>query len=330
MSIAAYLKEIARGKEGARSLSREQARDLMSAVLGGSASDHEVGAFCIAMRVKGETPEELAGFLDAVHALRAPLPMPGGRNGPSEEAPVVLGSYNGARKLPNLVPLLALLLAQEGIRVLVHGVSTDPTRVTTRTLFETLGLPVARTADDVSHAFASHEPVFMPIEHLSPELAGLLALRRVLGVRNPAHSVAKLLQPFEGRALRIASFTHPEYALSMAACLKLARADALLLRGTEGEAVADPRRQPRVEGFDQGEPYVALLAQEGVVTELPLLPNCEAVATARFIQSVVSGEKPCPQAIEAQVGAVLAARQRMGESSMMKLAQTHLRSLAHA
>ncbi len=326
MSIAPYLKEVARGKAGARALSRDQACALMTTVLRGEATDHEVGAFCIAMRVKGETAEELAGFVDAVHALRPGLTTPAG---PSS-TPVVIGSYNGARKLPNLVPLLALLLAQEGVPVLVHGVSTDPSRVTTQTLFETLGLPVARTEHEVADAFASREPVFMSIEHLSPELARLLDLRRVLGVRNSAHSVAKLLQPLAQRALRVASFTHPEFASSMSAFFQLTAADALLLRGTEGEAVAGPRRQPRIDGFSAGLPYLALPAHEGVVTELPLLPACDAVSTARFIQSVVSGEKPCPRAIEAQVVAVLTALARMGKSrGMSPDALTPLAEAAH-
>ena len=122
MSIAKYIKEIGRGKEGARSLTREQAHDLMSQVLEGKVTDLELGAFAIAMRIKGESPDELAGFLDAAHAhclaITAPRPV------------VVLPSYNGARKLPVLTPLLALLLAHEGVPVLVHGPLRDPGRVT--------------------------------------------------------------------------------------------------------------------------------------------------------------------------------------------------------
>ena len=68
MGISQYLKEIGRGKQGARPLAREQAADLFGQVLDGQVSDLEIGAFCIAMRVKGETPEEMCGFLDAAHA----------------------------------------------------------------------------------------------------------------------------------------------------------------------------------------------------------------------------------------------------------------------
>src|SRR4051812_36145038 len=113
MGISQYIKEIGRGKDGARALTREQATDLFGQVLDGSVTDLEVGAFCLAMRIKGETPEEMAGFLDAARQRLHLIP--------ADEAGtpiVVLPSYNGARKLPVLTPLLALLLAGEGLPVL--------------------------------------------------------------------------------------------------------------------------------------------------------------------------------------------------------------------
>ena len=51
MAIASYIKEIGRGKEGARSLTEAQAHDLMSQVLDGQVSDLELGAFALAMRI---------------------------------------------------------------------------------------------------------------------------------------------------------------------------------------------------------------------------------------------------------------------------------------
>ena len=68
MAIGHYIKEIGRGRDGARPLDRAQAADLMGQILDARVSDLEIGAFCLAMRIKGETPDEMAGFLDAVHA----------------------------------------------------------------------------------------------------------------------------------------------------------------------------------------------------------------------------------------------------------------------
>ena len=141
MTIAPYLREIGRGKDGARSLvARANTADLMARLLDGQVGDVEAGAFAIAMRIKGETPEELAGFMDAVVPRLLPLPAP-----PRGDAwgAVVLPSYNGARKLPNLVPLLALQLARDGLPVLVHGLEEDPGRVTTASVFVAPARPAA-------------------------------------------------------------------------------------------------------------------------------------------------------------------------------------------
>lgn len=300
MSIAPYIKEIGRGKEGARSLNQPQAYDLMSQVLDGRVTDLEIGAFAIAMRIKGESTEELAGFLDAVqercHPLRPSQPM------------VVLPSYNGARKLPNLTALLALLLAQHDVPVLVHGPTRDPGRVTTFEVFHDLGLPIAHDAADIPHAWARREPVFIATEALCPPLARLLDARWVIGLRNPGHTVAKLIDPTRGgAALRVCNYTHPEYGQALAAFLAHTQANAMLMRGTEGEPVADPRRLPKLEVYMQGEsrPDLSLLAQEGVLTELPVLPRAiDAATTALYIQSVISGEKPAPAPLVQQTDCI--------------------------
>src|SRR5512146_3109301 len=122
MGISQYIKEIGRGKRGARSLSREQAADLFGQVLDGAVTDLEIGAFCIAMRIKGETTEEMAGFLDATYPRLHRVPA-------GRQPLVVLPSYNGARKLPVLTPLLALLVARRGLPVLIHGTATESSRV---------------------------------------------------------------------------------------------------------------------------------------------------------------------------------------------------------
>jgi anthranilate phosphoribosyltransferase len=301
MSITNYIKEIGRGKEGARSLSREQALDLMSQVLDGQVSDLELGAFAMAMRIKGESVDELAGFLQATAARCLPIAC--------DRTLVVLPSYNGARKLPNLTPLLALMLAQEGVPVLVHGMPEDPGRVTTADIFQVLGLPLARNADDVAQAWRRREPVFIRTDTLCPPLARLLDARWTIGLRNSGHTVAKLLDPCAaGQALRVVNYTHPEYGTMLTDFLQRTTANALLMRGTEGEPVADPRRLPRMDVFIDGQPRteLSLSAHDGVLRELPVLPRtCDAATTAMYIQSVISGEKPAPSPLTQQVACLL-------------------------
>jgi anthranilate phosphoribosyltransferase len=305
-TLARCIKEIGRGAKAAGDLSREDARSLFAAILGGLVPDLQLGAILIALRVKGESPEELAGFLAACEASYNHLPVPQGAT------PVVVPSYNGARHLPNLVSLLALLLAREGIPVLIHGVTSDPGRVTTREVLAALGIEPSLSAGSAQQALAERGVAFMPIEALAPEIGATLALRRKLGVRNSAHTLAKMLQPFAGTALRIVSVTHPDYLTRMREYFTTFDTAALLLRGAEGEAVAHPRREPAMEWLFEGrsqtwtlDSFSAADSEHGSISrktnDQPLPDSRDAGITARWIESRLADDAPVPTAIAHQV-----------------------------
>ena len=294
MGIGHYIKDIGRGKDGARALGRAQAADLMGQVLDQQISDLELGAFCIAMRIKGETPEEMAGFLDATHARLNKVH--------TGQAPtVVLPSYNGARKLPVLTPLLALLLAREGVAVVVHGSATEDKRVSSQAVFSHLGI------EALAHVApaAAGQVQFIPTGVLHAGLDRLLAVRRVVGLRNPGHSLVKLMNPCDGAALVVSSYTHPEYLQSMSATFALTGQHALLLRGTEGEPVADARRTPAMDVFKDGQTLRVQEQQEGSLAKMPELPSTDAAATAVYIEHVLQNLLPVPAPIALQVQHIL-------------------------
>ncbi len=301
---ATVIKEIGRGKKGARDMNRQGACDLYTAMLNRAVSDLELGAILMAMRIKGESVDELGGFMDAAEASFDLIPAFSG-----SYAPVSIPSYNGARKMANLTPLLALLLAREGVPVLVHGVSTDPGRVTTAEIFAAMGLAPAQSATDVHAAFALKQPAFMPIELLAPKMASLLALRRVLGVRSSTHTLVKILQPFDGPALRLVSYTHPEYLETLGeyflTASPAARGDAFLMRGTEGETVANANRAQQIDWFHQGQ-RTLLVQRDAPTDELAQLPEGrDAATTAEWIARALRGEVPVPASIAEQVAQCL-------------------------
>lgn len=290
MGIGNYIKEIGRGKDGARALSREQSADLFGQVLDQSVTDLEIGAFCLAMRIKGETAQEMAGFLDATEARLCKIATEG-------RPTVVLPSYNGARKLPVLTPLLALLLAREGLSVVLHGMATESSRVATQDVLLALGFPAQKAIGPVAGGTLQ----FVPTSLLCPGLARLLDVRRLVGLRNPAHSLVKLMNPCDGPALLVGNYTHPEYAASMAATFSLMQCNALLLRGTEGEPVADPRRMPAMDIFLNGKPSRVQEQQSGALASVPGLPVPDAQSTAHWTQAVLAGQEPVPVPIARQV-----------------------------
>jgi anthranilate phosphoribosyltransferase len=150
------------------------------------------------------------------------------------------------------------------------------------------------------------EVAFVPTEVLSPGLKRLLDARRLIGLRNSAHSLVKLMNPCSGEAVIVSSYTHPEYAVSMAAVFQLNRATALLLRGTEGEVVADARRLPQMDGFVRGERVTLQEGRKGTLTDLPHLPKeVDPESTASYIRGVLSGDKPIPESLALQVEHIL-------------------------
>ena len=247
------------------------------------------------MHIKVETAQDMAEFLDATDARLNKIPA-------CDKPVVVIPSYNGARKLPVLTPLLALLLAREGLPVLIHGTATESTRVFTSKVLLALDIP-AQTAIE---SIAPGQLAFAPTELLCPGLQRLLDVRRVVNLRNPAHSLVKLMNPCEGKSLTVSSYTHPEYAESMAATFELMQSNALLLRGTEGEAVADPRRTPKMRAFIAGRPIDLQEAQTGTLATLPDLPTAiDADSTAAYIRAVMAGDQPVPPPIAQQVVHIL-------------------------
>lgn len=297
---ARFIKEIGRGVKGARSLSRDDANQLYAAMLNGNVSDLEMGGIMLAMRIKGESVNEIAGFLDAAEASFEQLQTP-----ESKYAPIVIPSYNGSRQMPNLTPLLALLLARAGAPVLIHGVLVDPGRVTTAEILHEMGYPVSHSAAQAAQQFALQAPVLMPIEDLAPRMGHLLAMRRILGVRNSTHTLVKIMQPFAQPALRLTSYTHPEYLKMLTEYFTgpapAARGDVFLMRGTEGETVANAKRAQQISWMHQNEASVLVQKQEPVDEMPPLPAERDAATTAKWIAAALRGEQPIPAPIAEQV-----------------------------
>lgn len=302
LNAARFIKEIGRGKNGARSLSREDARQLYAAMLERRVSDLEMGAILLAMRIKGESVDELAGFMDAAQATWMTL-----ESDPSSEfAPVIIPSYNGARKKTNLTPLLALLLARHGVPVLLHGVQQDAGRITSAEIFAAMKIEFSRTAQEVQEQLMSTKLALLAIDDLSPQMADLLAMRKKLGVRNSTHTLVKIIQPFSVPALRLTSYTHPEYLQMLRQYLtELVPdhcGDTFLMRGTEGETVASTGRAQQIDWFHQGQSSTLVETHyQSLDHEQDIPTMMDAESTANWIQKVIIGDIPIPINIAQQV-----------------------------
>src|SRR5476649_1794793 len=285
MDYTKLIKEVGRGKNHARDLDREQALALYREMLAGVVPDLQLGGLLIALRIKGESEEQMM-------PLQAPAERP---------MPVVIPTYNGARKQANLTPLLAMLLSKLGLPVLVHGVDEDPTRITSAEIFRALGVEAANNQQQAQQQLDEGRlPVFVPVSVLCAPIDKQLALRWQMGVRNSSHTLAKLITPFGGQAsLRLSSVSHPEYIQKVSSFFRQVDGRALLSQGTEGEVYANPLRSPQIHLIANGIQEILTDKQEFDNVELPA--SKDVAATVAFTQECLTGQRAVPQALMNQL-----------------------------
>lgn len=301
MDYRKIIKEVGRGKNHARDLDFDTARALYTHMLNGEVPELEMGGILIALRIKGEGEAEMLGFYDAMQQQTMRLTPP-----VAKPMPIVIPSYNGARKQANLTPLLAILLHKLGFPVVVHGVSEDPTRVVTETIFALLGIEATHLAGQAQAKLDGHQPVYIPVSALCPPLENQLAMRWRMGVRNSAHTLAKLATPFaEDAALRLSSVSHPEYVPRVAKFFSDIGGRGLLMHGTEGEVYANPQRCPQMTLIDSHGARVILERQAEEQTGVSLPDAKDPHTTARWIERCIVGSEAVPQSLKTQMACCL-------------------------
>jgi len=302
MRVMQVIKQIVEAVETARDLPEDAAYALFGAMLDGGVAELELGAALIALRTKPESSAELLGFQralrDRAYTLAAPV---------ASTRPVVLPAYGGARTAPNLLPLLGLLLCRMGVPVVFHGTLEGGGRVASVYILRELGVLPSATLQQARAALQAHRIAFVPTAVLCPGLATLLALRNRLGVRNSAHLVAKLLDPFAGESAIVAGASVVSQLERIGEVLGAIGARALLLASTQGEPFANPSRRPRIEQFDRGVRQVLFEEEVGPIDPVGLPASIDARATADWIRLALAGQVPIPHPLVNQLACCLVA-----------------------
>ncbi len=327
MTFAHLIKEIGRGERGANDLDESDARQLFGAMLDGGVPELELGAILIALRMKGESIGELVGFRQAAQERLIRLSPP-----PGNVRPAVIPSYNGAKRQPNLTPLVAMLLARMGVPVLVHGTLEGQDRVASAYVLRELGILPCTSVAQVQAQLETERLAFVPTGAISPGLASLLTIRGRLGLRNCAHTVVKLIDPFGGGSVCVVGVTHPHYLDAGRGVLLAARERGLIFRGTDGESFANPRKRPRIEYLYDGQSDVLFEAEHVSPDARADSPqDIEARATAAYIRNVLEGRAPLPMPIANQLACCLYATgfaADFNQAKALAAVQAHTRAMA--
>jgi len=244
--FAKFVAILGRGKIRSRSLDIDEAAEAMAMILRGEALPEQIGAFLMLLRLKEETPTEIAGFVKGARSVMdIPARLP--------DVDIDWSSYAGKRQQLPWFVLSVLLLARNGYRIFMHGTEGHtPGRVYTRQCLEHLGFPIATSLDEAAVHIKQHNLAYVPLEHLSPKLKEMIELRPILGLRSPVHSFSRMLNPFNAPCMLQGIF-HPSFMEThQGAAILLGQKNMAVFRGEGGEIERRPHKPCEVRTVHNG------------------------------------------------------------------------------
>jgi anthranilate phosphoribosyltransferase len=244
--FAPFVRILGKGKRGARNMTRAEAREAMGMVLDEKVEDTQLGAFLMLLRHKEESPDELAGFTEAVRERL---------NAPQLSVDIDWPTYAGKKRHLPWYLLAAKCLAQNGVRVLMHGGGAHTAgRLYSEQLLELLGIPLCRNWQAVGEALEQHNIAFIPLGDWAPQLQRMIDLRNTLGLRSPIHSLARILNPLGARC-GLQSIFHPGYQAVHRDASGLLGDHAIVVKGDGGEVEINPDTISHLYGTTHGQPW---------------------------------------------------------------------------
>ena len=231
--FAPYIRILGKGKKGSRGLTIDEAYESMTMVLNDKVTPEQLGAFLMLLRVKEETPQEVAGFVKAIrHFIDSTA---------SAEADLDWSSYAGKRRHSPWYVLSALLLADNNIKVCLHGAEGHTAgRIYTSEVLKPLGIETSQSIADAKTQIAKTNFCYMPLQAISTRLKDIIELRPFLGLRSPIHTVGRMMNPLNA-PYSIQAIFHPGYQkVHQEAEQILGDADIAVFKGEAGEVERNP------------------------------------------------------------------------------------------
>lgn len=232
--FAEFIKILGKGKRGSRPLTQDEAYRAMAMIMAHKVEPIQLGAFLMLLRVKEETPDELAGF---TQAAKESFTLPNH----SITVDLDWSSYAGKRRHLPWFLLSALLLAENGTRVFMHGAGGHTEgRIYTHHVLKYLGRQCAMSIEESFTQLEETNFSYLSLEHFCPQLYDMINLRSLMGLRSPVHTLVRLLNPLNASHC-IQGVFHPSYRqVHQQAALLLNQPSMAVLKGEGGETERNP------------------------------------------------------------------------------------------
>ena len=284
------LREALRALAGHETLTAEQARRAFDVVMSGEATSAQVAALLMALRVKGETADEVAG---AAHALRdAMLRLPCER---PDQLVDTCGTGGGTIQTFNISTAAALVAAGAGARVAKHGNRSFTSRSGSADVLEALGVAIDTPVEAMARVLAEAGIVFMYAPLMHPAMRHVGPVRRELALPTVMNIVGPLANPALAGRQVVGVSERRRLPLMAGALASLGTVHALVVHGEPGMDEVSPlglshvieirdgeQREWTIDPRDHGYDGVSATDLAGAMPE----------DNARVIEAVLRGEGP--------------------------------------
>jgi anthranilate phosphoribosyltransferase len=237
---------VGQGPTHGRSLTREEARFALEAIMDGVATPAQAGALLLLQRYRGESPDELLGYADAVRVRMRPFRPP-------VEGLLDVGSpYDGRTKHVVVSPAASVVAAAAGAFIVMHGEpDMGPKRgIAIGAVLAELGVDTDLEPDAVARGIESCGLGYVRQARIVPDLHALMPMRAELGLRTPLHMVEKVFGPGDA-PYRIIGIAHMPYLKLLAPVMMgLGCERTLVVQGMEGHEDVPTSRGARVVLLD--------------------------------------------------------------------------------
>ncbi len=200
-----------------RDLPASHARDAMATILAGEATAAQLIGFVVALKAKGETPEEISGLLDAVLAAATLVPLP-----PELQATAVdiVGTGGDRSHSINVSTMAAIVTAGAGVPVCKHGARAASSKCGTADVLEELGVAVELSPEGVLRCVQDAGIGFCLAPRYHPAFRFAAPSRREIGIPTVFNLLGPMANP--GRVKRqLIGVANPAVAERMLASLRL-------------------------------------------------------------------------------------------------------------
>jgi anthranilate phosphoribosyltransferase len=282
-----------------QSLSREEARAVMTEILTGQCSDAQIAALLVALLMKGETVEEIVGFAEAIRAAAVPLELHANSvldaSGTGRDALVdTCGTGGDASGTFNISTATAFVVAGAGVRVAKHGNRSVTSKCGSADVMEALGvninLPTARIAaclQEVGIAF-----LFAPAMHSA--MKHVQTARRELHLRTVFNLLGPLTNPARATCQVVGVYSADLVEKLAEALSMLGLHRALVVHGSDGLDEITITGPTRVGEVREGQVHTYEVTPEEFGLQRATLEDIaggDAAHNAALIREVLSGKK---------------------------------------